>query len=89
MSEGKMLLTTGEVAALTGFSEGTIRHWTSQNRIPHVRISARCVRYTVEAIQAWVAEKAAAPVGGDGLCRRASRRGPHPTGEISTKLDRE
>ena len=57
MSEDKILLTVAEVAALTGFSEGTLRHWISQRRIPVVRISARCVRLRRRDVENWIAEK--------------------------------
>jgi excisionase family DNA binding protein len=57
MSEPKLLLTAAEVAALTGFSEGTIRHWISQRRIPVIRISARCVRLRRSDIDRWIAER--------------------------------
>lgn len=38
MSDTPILLTAGEVAKLTGFAEGTIRHFVSQRRIPFIRI---------------------------------------------------
>jgi excisionase family DNA binding protein len=57
MSDTKILLTAREVAALTGFAEGTIRHWISAQKIPFVRISNRCVRFRREDIEAWIAEK--------------------------------
>jgi len=54
MSSDKILLTAAEVAELTGFAEGTIRHFVSQRRIPYVRISRRCVRFLRSDIEAWV-----------------------------------
>jgi excisionase family DNA binding protein len=54
MTSSKMLLTAAEVAALTGFAEGTIRHFVSQRRIPVVRISARCVRFRRSDIESWL-----------------------------------
>ncbi len=54
MSDQKILLTAAEVAKLTGFAEGTIRHFVSQRRIPFVRISARCVRFRRSDIDAWL-----------------------------------
>jgi excisionase family DNA binding protein len=68
MSDGTLLMTVREVAALTGFSEGTLRHWVSQRRIPFVRISDRCVRFLPADIQAWLAAKRVAPIAnGHGL----------------------
>ena len=70
--DGKLLLTVAEVAALTGFSEGTIRHWISQRRIPVVRILARCVRLRRSDIDRWIAERV---VEAKAINVQASRRG--------------
>jgi excisionase family DNA binding protein len=50
----KLLLTTKEVAELTGFSEGTLRHWVSERRIKAVKLSARCVRFRRKDIEEWI-----------------------------------
>jgi excisionase family DNA binding protein len=55
--EKKLLLTVREVAALTGFNEGTLRHWISERKLPVVRISARCVRMRRCDIDRWIADK--------------------------------
>jgi excisionase family DNA binding protein len=62
MSDGKLLMTVREVAAVTGFSEGTLRHWVSQRRIPFIRISDRCVRFLLADVQGWLAAKRVASV---------------------------
>jgi excisionase family DNA binding protein len=54
MSDTAILLTAAEVAKLTGFAEGTIRHFVSQRRIPFIRISPRCVRFRRSDIEAWL-----------------------------------
>ena len=54
MSDTAILLTAAEVANLTGFAEGTIRHFVSQRRIPFIRISARCVRFRRSDIETWL-----------------------------------
>jgi excisionase family DNA binding protein len=61
VSNETILLTARQVAELTGFSEGTVRHWTSQQRIPFVRISGHCVRFRRGDIEAWVASKVVTP----------------------------
>jgi excisionase family DNA binding protein len=58
MSETKLLLNTRELAELTGFSEGTLRHWVSEKRVPVVRISNRCVRFLRSEIEKWLGEMA-------------------------------
>jgi excisionase family DNA binding protein len=62
MSDEKILLTVREVVVLTGFSEGTLRHWVSSKKIPFVRISNRCVRFQKDAILRWLAEKSVGAV---------------------------
>jgi excisionase family DNA binding protein len=58
----KILLTVRDVAALTGFSVGTLYHWISQRRdIPYIRISARCVRFRRSDIEAWISGMVVAP----------------------------
>jgi excisionase family DNA binding protein len=64
MSDEKILLTAAEVAKLTGFAEGTIRHFTSERKIPYVRISARCIRFRRSDIDSWLQQKLV-PVKGD------------------------
>ena len=64
VTDEKILLTAAEVARLTGFAEGTIRHFVSERRIPVVRISARCVRFRRSDIESWIAERLIPPSGG-------------------------
>ena len=59
----KLLLNIQEVSAITGISVGTLYHWVSQRRLPVVRISQRCIRFDLVALQAWIAEKAEPPKG--------------------------
>jgi len=39
------LLNVKELAAALGVAPGSIYHWLSQNRLPVVRFSKRCVRF--------------------------------------------
>jgi len=63
MSDSKLLLNTRELAALTGFSPGTLRHWVSEGRVPVLRFSARCVRFRLSDIEEWLAGKVIEPAG--------------------------
>jgi predicted DNA-binding transcriptional regulator AlpA len=52
------LLTTTEVAGLTGLSVETLAQWRSQVRgIPYVKISRNCVRYRQCDLDDWLAER--------------------------------
>ena len=56
------LLTAAELAEALSVSLITIRKWTSQRRIPFLKIG-KAVRYDSEAVQKWLTEKAVRPVG--------------------------
>lgn len=53
-AQNRLLLNVKEVAELTGFSVGTLYHLVSQQRIPFVRISSRCVRFRISDIEKWL-----------------------------------
>jgi excisionase family DNA binding protein len=45
-----------ETAEFLNISPGTLYHWLSQNRIPCIRFSARCLRFDPEKTKKWAAE---------------------------------
>lgn len=45
----------------TGFPVGTIRVWTSQKRLPHLKIGRKVV-YDLEAIDAWLQKQRVEPL---------------------------
>jgi len=52
------LLTTDEVAALTGLSPETLAQWRwLKKEIPFVRLGNKCVRYRESDIDAWLAKR--------------------------------
>jgi len=57
--------TKAELALRYSLSERTIEKWTQQRKIPFVRLSARCVRYDIAALDAMMEENTV-PVGGTG-----------------------
>lgn len=52
------LLTVEELAEFLNLSVGTIYHLVSQHRVPFVRLSARCLRFQMDVILAWIDQKA-------------------------------
>jgi excisionase family DNA binding protein len=62
-SQERLLIDIHELSALTGIAVGTLYHWVSQGRIPCVRLSLRCVRFSVPAIKEWLADLNQAPTG--------------------------
>ncbi len=52
------LLTAEEVAELLHVALITVYKWTAQNKIPHVHLSPKCVRYPLNLLQEWIDAKA-------------------------------
>jgi len=56
-------MNAAEAAAFVGVAEKTIRKLTSEQRIPFIRISARCVRYDRQKLADWLASRTVQPRG--------------------------
>ena len=52
----KLLIDIRELSALTGVSVGGLYHMVSEHRIPCVKLSKRCLRFSLPAIREWLAE---------------------------------
>ena len=48
------LLTADDVAAYLGLKRGTVYEMVRSQRLPHVRVSRRAIRFTPEQIEQWV-----------------------------------
>ena len=59
------LADVNEIAEFLHLSPGTVYHLISQERIPFVRLSARCVRFRRSDVEAWIAGKCVPPVASD------------------------
>ena len=53
-AKNDQLLTVPEAAELLHLSTGTVYHLVSQRRLPVIRISARCVRFSRTALLCWL-----------------------------------
>jgi len=51
------LIGYGELAEMLGIKRGTAYAWVCRNQIPHVRISARLVRFNPSVIREWVRQR--------------------------------
>jgi len=69
----KLLLTIQEVAVLTGIKVGTLYHWASSKKIPVVRISSRCIRFDLNALQEWIEQKTELPSESTGAKRKMKK----------------
>jgi len=45
------LLTVKELAELLGLNPGSVYHWLSEQRLPCIRFSRRCVRFRESDVQ--------------------------------------
>jgi len=52
------LLTYAQAANLLNLKLGTLYALVAQNRVPHVRLGRRLVRFSRPALEAWVSERA-------------------------------
>lgn len=51
------LLNIDEVSEILGVTRATIYSWTSRNRIPHIKLSKRLLKFRYKEIMDWIAEK--------------------------------
>ncbi len=56
------LLTVTEVADLLRLSRGSVYHMVSQGRLPCIRLSKRCLRFSREAIAQVIREMTQEPI---------------------------
>ena len=53
-TKSERLLSIKEVSELTGLAVGTLYHFVSQQRIPVVRLSKRCIRFRYSDLLNWI-----------------------------------
>jgi excisionase family DNA binding protein len=58
-------MNVSEVAEFLGLSKGTMYHLISQQRVPCIHLSNRCIRFRREDILAWISGKCVPPVASD------------------------
>jgi excisionase family DNA binding protein len=62
-----------EAAALLGIAPGSLYHWLPEGRgIPVVRLSPRFIRFRLEDVLAWIAEKCI-PLANDAMVKEKSK----------------
>ena len=52
------LLSVDEVSEMLGVTKATIYSWTSRNKIPHIKLSKRLLKFRKNDIEAWIAKRA-------------------------------
>ena len=61
------LLDYEQAAEFLGVRRGTLYAWVSLKRVPHIRFSARCVRFDRGELETWVErQRVAAQASGSG-----------------------
>ncbi len=51
------LLNIDELAEILGVTKATIYSWTSQNKIPHVKLTKRLLKFREQEIMDWISQK--------------------------------
>lgn len=51
------LLDIVELSEMLGVTKSTIYSWTSRNKIPHIKLSKRLLKFREEDILSWIAER--------------------------------
>ena len=51
------LLNIDELAEILGVTKATIYSWTSHNKIPHIKLSKRLLKFREKEIMDWIADK--------------------------------
>ena len=57
-----MYLNYSQAAALLGVPKGTLYALVHQNRVPHIRLGKRFVRFDEERLRAWMREHRVEPL---------------------------
>ena len=53
-SKEKLLIDIHELSELTGIASGIFYHWVIEHRVPCVRLSQRCLRFSLTEIREWI-----------------------------------
>lgn len=61
MSSEDRLLTVREAAEFLQLSRFSLYHFVSQHRVPVIKLSRRCIRFSQAALRAWVESLSQAP----------------------------
>lgn len=57
-------MNAAQAGSFLGIEEKTVRKYTSERRIPFIRISGRCVRYDRQALSEWLLSRTVKPATG-------------------------
>ncbi len=68
------LLNIDELTEILGVTKATIYSWTSQNKIPHIKLSKRLLKFREDEIIRWVEDKSVHDVLGRVQGRKRTKR---------------
>lgn len=51
------LLSIDELSKMLGVTKATIYSWTSQNKIPHIKLSKRLLKFQEKKIMDWISKR--------------------------------
>jgi excisionase family DNA binding protein len=85
------LLAIDEVAQMLGVTKSTIYSWRQQEKIPHVKLGTRCLRFRESDILKWIADHASHPENEERPKARRKRtpaKGTMTNGYVEGLIDR-
>jgi excisionase family DNA binding protein len=53
----KKLLDIVELSEILGVTKATIYSWTSQNKIPHIKLTKRLLKFREDEIMEWISQR--------------------------------
>ncbi|MGO9379432.1 MAG: helix-turn-helix transcriptional regulator [Dissulfurispiraceae bacterium] len=88
------LLTAEDVCRLLVIAPSTLYHWTMQNKIPHVKLSRKMVRFRESEILRWIENKSGVSDNDNGKQQQVVHKKPRRktmkivTDDIDALIDR-
>jgi excisionase family DNA binding protein len=72
------LLDIVELSEILGVTKATIYSWTSQNKIPHVKLGNRILKFREDEIREWIAQRSVSAEQSSTLKTRRGKRSKWP-----------
>lgn len=81
MKNENELISSIEAAKLLGIKRSTLYQWTSERKIPFIKISRNHIKFDSEALQAWIEARKVEALSGGGHRRGTKAGGRKPSDE--------
>jgi excisionase family DNA binding protein len=79
------LLSMEELAEILGVTKATIYSWTSQNKIPHIKLSKRLLKFREKDIVDWISKRAVNADRSSGNWQQKHSHGSSPSSNLQER----